>query len=85
MAIFLLNREDIVPNINNGFEKWVNINAFDASISVIIFLFSNSFMYFELLGNPDNMLMMNINDTLLLIPNRYISGLNKYSVNSTKP
>ena len=63
----------MVPSINNGLEKWVNIRACDASLSVIIFLSYIILIFLALEGNPDKIDKKNIVIILSLTLNNLVN------------
>ena len=76
----------MLPSMNSGLEKCVNIKILDASFSSSIFLLYNSLTYLALLGKPDIILIIKTNDASpLTLKSLYIIGLNNSAANSINP
>ena len=53
LRVWLLFKNDVMALIiNNGFEKWVNVNRSDASLLVISWLLYITLIFLALLGKP---------------------------------
>ena len=75
----LFKNNDIVLNINIGFEKWVNIKAWEASSIDIIFWLYICFIFLADDGKPDirdkKNIVIILSDTLNKFVNIFFIGL----------